>query len=215
MLSGITGTAIGVLSGIAGTAMIESFSRYADLSRTQDWKAICALNGVPFDSFGTKKELRVLPDYLERGETVLALCSGMVTGGFQASGPNTGVNTWVVALTDQRFLFLDCALLSRSVDTRTIRHDKVQSVSASQGWVLGRIVIDLGARVVVVDNCVRQSVAAMADLANRVLRAGAAPARPAPDAMLDQLGRLASLRCTGARNESGFPLAKARLLAAA
>jgi len=195
--------------------MIENFSRYADLTGTQNWKAICTLNGVPFDSFGTKKELRVLPDYLERGETVLALCSGMVTGGFQANALDMGVNTWVVALTDERFLFLDCALLSRSVDTQTIRHDKVQSVSASQGWVLGKIMIDLGARVVVVDNCVKQSVAAMADLANKVLRAAAAPKPPAADAMLDQLERLAGLRRTGALDEAEFRVAKARLLAAA
>lgn len=199
-------------------------SSYAALTKKQDWRGVCDLNQVPFDTFGTKKELKVLHEYLETDEVVLAICSGTVTGGINANAFDNGLSTWIVALTNERFLFLDHALLSKSVDTQSVRHDKVQAVSASQGWVLGKIMIDIGARVITVDNAQKPAVAAMADLANKWMRerekgvphisATSPPPLPvaAQDDLMAKLERLASLRERGLLDDAEFKAAKAKLL---
>ena len=147
-----------------------NYEKYAEYTRLRDWKRICELNGVGLDSFGTKKELKVLKDYLEDGEVVFALGSGVMSQTQTSNSFDWGTNTWLVALTNERFLFLDHAMLSSSVDTQSVRHDSVQAVSASQGMILGKIQVDLGARVVVIDNCQKAIVKIIANLANKWLR---------------------------------------------
>ena len=44
---------------------MENYEQYAKYTKKKDWGKICEVNGVNLDSFGTKKELRALPDYLE------------------------------------------------------------------------------------------------------------------------------------------------------
>ena len=61
-------------------------------------------------------------------------------------------------------------MLTKSVDTQSIRHESVQAVSASQGWMFGKIQVDLGARVIVIDNCDKEAVSTIASLANKWLR---------------------------------------------
>ncbi len=148
----------------------ENYEKYAEMTKAQDWEGICKLNGISLDSFGTKKELKVLSNYLEEDEVVFALTSGIMSQTETSNSFDWGTNTWLVVLTNERFLFLDHAMLTKSVDTQSIRHDSVQAVSASQGWMFGKIQVDLGARVVVIDNCTKDSVAVIADLANKWLR---------------------------------------------
>jgi hypothetical protein len=148
----------------------DNFNKYASFTQGKDWKSICKLNGVELDSFGTKKELKVLTDYLEEGEVVFALTSGIMTQTGTSNATDFGANTWLVVLTNERFLFLDHAMMTRSVDTQSVRHESVQAVSASQGLMLGKIQVDLGARVVVIDNCQKATVKVIADLANKWLR---------------------------------------------
>ena len=148
----------------------DNYEKYAEFTHSRDWQGICEINGLGLDSFGTKKELKVLADYLEDDEVVFALASGIMSQTKTSNAFDWGTNTWLVALTNERFLFLDHAMLTRSVDTQSIRHDSVQAVSASQGLVLGKIQVDLGARVVVIDNCKKAAVKVLADLANKWLR---------------------------------------------
>jgi hypothetical protein len=100
----------------------------------------------------------------------LALASGLMKQTGTSNLTDAGVNTWLVVLTSERFLFMDAALLTSSIDTQTVRLDKVQAISASQGFLLGKISIDLGSRLIVVDNCEKEAVKVMADLANKWLR---------------------------------------------
>ena len=146
------------------------YNRYKILTERADWRGICEQNGVSFDSFGTNKEFEALPKYLEPGEVVLALASGLMKQTGTSNLTDAGVNTWLVVLTSERFLFMDAALLTSSIDTQTVRLDKVQAISASQGFLLGKISIDLGSRLIVVDNCEKEAVKVMADLANKWLR---------------------------------------------
>jgi arginine utilization protein RocB len=137
-----------------------------------------------------------------------------------SNASDLGVNTWLVVLTSERFLFLDHALLTKSVDTQSIRHDRVQAVSASQGWVLGKITVDIGARTIVIDNCQKATVAPMASLANKWLAVlqkrkdePSAAGSVAASSALDEMKKLAELHSMGALTDEEFAAAKAKLLA--
>jgi hypothetical protein len=204
---------------------VENYEKYAELTRAGDWAGICKINGVPYDTFGTRKEIKVLPKYLEPGEVVFAISSGLMSQSETSNTSDSGLNTWLVVLTSDRILFLDAALLTSSVDTQSIRHDRVQAVSASQGWVLGKIMVDLGARVVIIDNAVKASVAIFAQLANRwhkELETRKAsqpvvqiPERHASEDLVSKLERLAALHASGTLSSPEFAAAKAKLLGGA
>ena len=98
---------------------------YRALTQKGNWKGICDVNSVPFDTFGTKKEFRVLSDYLEEQEVVLAITSGVMSQSDTSNSFDFGANTWVIALTNERFLLLDCAMLTGSTDNQSIRLDRV------------------------------------------------------------------------------------------
>ncbi len=149
---------------------MEHFEKYDEFSKNENWAGICNLNDVDLDSFGTKKELKALPEYLESDETVFALTSGIMEQTETSNYFDFGTNTWLVVLTSDRFLFLDAAMLTRSVDTQSIRHNMVQAVSASQGLLMGKITIDLGSRMLVIDNCQKATVKIIANLANKWLK---------------------------------------------
>ena len=201
---------------------MNNIEKYSEYTKARNWEAICKLNNVGLDSFGTKKELNVLANYLEEDEIVFALTSGIMVQTETSNSFDFGANTWLVALTSERFLFLDCALMTSSVDTQSIRHDKVQAVSSSQGWVLGKIMIDLGSRMLVIDNCQKATVSVIADLANKWLKelqkqkstvtsSGSGTVEESP---LDKLEKLAKLLAMGALTDEEFKAAKAKILAA-
>ena len=64
----------------------------------KEYKRIAKATGD--DQFFTKRELNHLPAVLFDEEQVLAFSSGMMDG-----------NTWLIALTDRRVIFLDKGLL--------------------------------------------------------------------------------------------------------
>lgn len=201
---------------------MNNIEKYAEYTKARNWEAICKLNNVGLDSFGTKKELSVLASHLEDDEIVFALTSGIMKQTETSNSFDFGTNTWLVALTSERFLFLDCAMMTSSVDTQSIRHDKVQAVSSSQGWVLGKITVDLGSRILVIDNCQKATVAVIADLANKWLKelqkqkSTAAPISTSAveESPLDKLEKLAKLLAMGALTDDEFRTAKAKILAA-
>lgn len=150
--------------------MMQDYNRYKIKTENADWQGICEMNGISFDSFGTRKELEALSSYLEPDEVVFALASGLMKQTITSNTFDGGLNTWLVVLTSERFLFMDAALLTSSIDTQSVRLNKVQAISASQGFVFGKISIDLGSRLITIDNCTKESVKVMADLANKWLK---------------------------------------------
>lgn len=198
----------------------DKLAEYAAATKANDWKQIAVINGCAVDSWGTKKEFAVLPKYLDEGEIVLALASGILSQTGTSNSSDSGSNTWLVVLTNERFLFLDHALLTSSVDTQSVRHDRVQAVSASQGWVLGKIIVDLSARVITIDNCQKKDVAVMAEIANKILRErelkganSAAAQASAPVDFADQISKLAALKQSGVLTDDEFAEAKRKILA--
>ena len=198
---------------------MENWEEYKRFTKTRHWKGISKLNGVEPDSFGTKKELRILHKYLEPEEVVFALTSGIMSQTFTANRFDFGANTWLAVLTNERFLFVDCAMLTSSVDTQSVFHDRVQAVSASQGWLLGKIIIDIGNRSIVIDNCQKPTVSVFADLANKLLRELKVKNQPAPAHVsptqvspLDQIGKLGILKEFGVLTDDEVETAKEKII---
>jgi hypothetical protein len=197
---------------------VENYDQYKAATNASNWAGIFALNGSAIDSFATKKELNVLADYLEPEEVVLALASGVMQQSGTSNSFDVGLNSWLAVATDRRLLFIDHAMLTNAVDTQVIRLDRVQAVSSSQGFVLGKISIDLGARVLVIDNCMKEHVKIWADMANKAISeredAQSAPVAPVvsedPIAKLKELG---ALKEAGILTEEEFNTTKTALLA--
>jgi len=199
---------------------MENFEKYAAYTKSADWRELCKLNDVVYDSFGTKKELRALTEYLEPDEVVFALTSGIMSQTDTSNSFDFGTNTWLVVLTSDRFLFLDAAILTKSVDSQSIRHDHVQAVSASQGFMFGKIQVDLGSRMLVIDNCHKSTVKAMASLANKWIKelsnkkhnVNVTTIAESRTPLLDLLERLDKLFTLGALTEQEFNNSKNKLL---
>jgi len=195
---------------------MKNFDKYCEHTKAHNWEAICTLNNIKIDSFGTKKELKVLPNFLEPDETVFALTSGIMEQSETSNSFDFGTNTWLVVLTSDRFLFLDSAMLTSSVDSQSIRHDRVQAVSASQGFLLGKIMVDLGSRILVIDNCQKATVSVIADLANKWLKElGDKPKVQQPASIassFNKLDRLEKLHSIGALSGDEFKAAKVKVL---
>ncbi len=198
---------------------MDNYDKYDELTQAHDWDGIFKLNDVDLDNFGTQKELAVLPNYLEKNEVVFMLASGVMEQSDTSNAFDFGANTWLVVLTSDRFLFIDHAMLTSSVDTQSIRHNRVQAVSSSQGWMLGKISIDLGSRLLVVDNCDKATVAVIADLANKWLKeldenkSQISTSRPLTESPCDKLEKLTKLHSLGVFTDSEFKTAKLRILA--
>lgn len=196
---------------------MENFDQYKKLTEEKNWNGICNLNGVVYDAFGTKKEFKVLPECLEDGEVVFAVTSGIIAQSETSNIFDFGVNTWIVVLTSARFLFIDCAMLTDSYDIQSVRHENVQAVSSSQGFILGKVIIDLGSRLINIDNCQKDSVTVFPKLANRWLetlkKESANQNSLSPNSISSEIEKLADLKERGILTEEEFATAKTKVLA--
>jgi hypothetical protein len=193
----------------------ESFEEYRRLTKARDWKGIFEFNNSSIDNFGTKKELGVLHTYLTEGEIVFALASGILSQTETSNSMDFGTNTWLIVLTDKRVLLLDHAMLSSSVDTQSVRHDKIQAISASQGWMFGKLTIDIGNRSILVDNSNKKDVKVFAELANDWFEFRAdqsVPNQPSTSDPISELARLADMKSAGILDDDEFSAAKAKIL---
>lgn len=96
----------------------------------KEYKRIAQTTGD--SQFFTKKELFHLPKILMDEEQVLAFSSGLMNG-----------NTWLIALTDRRVVFLDKGLLFGTRQT-TVPIDKISAVHGQLGLFFGKITINAG-----------------------------------------------------------------------
>lgn len=198
------------------------FYQYRKLTAEGDWNAIFEFNNLTSEVVGVGKELRVLRKYLQDDEVVFALTAGVISQTTTSNVTDFGLNTWLGVLTDRRILLLDHAMLSDSVDTQSIRHDRIQAVSSSQGWMFGKISIDIGNRSIVIDNCDKNHVKTFSRIANDWLehlagRVETDSIKPRKDAMPDrdpinEIKRLSELKDSGILSEEEFARAKASLL---
>jgi hypothetical protein len=207
----------------AGEQSIKNkYEQYKKLTEARDWDGICKLNNVEIKQckFGTMKELDGLPGQLQKGEVVFGFTAGIMSSNSDSNITDWLPNTWLLVLTDRRFLFLDAALLTKSIDVHSILHKNVQGVLVSQGFILGKISIETGSRSTVIDNCEKRTVKIIGDLANDWLQileerksnhqesyAGSS------DSGLDKIKKLGELKALGFVSEQEFNDAKAKILA--
>jgi hypothetical protein len=210
------------LTGKKMSDLIRDYDQYSALTQKRDWAGICKLNGVDLRSskFGTMKEMNRLPEQLQPGEVVLCFTAGVMPNTGDGNTTDLGISTWLVVLTDRRFLFLDAALLTNSIDVHSILHKNVQGVRVAQGFIFGKINIDTGGRSTVIDNCEKKTVKVLGDFANdwiQILEERKSIPRE-PEAQsggcgLDKLKKLGELKALGLVSEQEFSEAKAKVLA--
>ena len=152
----------------------------------------------------TKKEMHHLPSILSSNEHLIAFTSGYMSG-----------NTWLIALTDRRIIFLDKGWLY-GLKQVTIDLDKVNAVSGSTGLIFGDVLIEDNASQRKIKNVPRGSVIKFTNKVRDAIEirkhatTGGAP--KANDAST-QLSQLASLHEKGLITLDEFNLQKARILA--
>ena len=194
---------------------MKNIEQYKALTNQNDWAGIFRLNQLEIDDFGTKKELKVLGEYLQNDEVVFAIVSGVMSQTETSNDFDFGANTWVAALTSERVLCLDHAMLSSSVDTQSIRLNRIQAVSASQGWMFGKVIIDIGARMIEIDNWVKSHVKTFAELANELIRENEESNKTvsAPNiSIADEILKLSDLHAKGILTDDEYSTAKSKLI---
>jgi hypothetical protein len=126
-----------------GAKMTFDFKNAAPEDLKREYRRIAQEIGD--DQFFTKKELNHLPSVLSDGEQVLAFTSGLMDG-----------NTWLIALTDRRIIFLDKGLIYGLKQT-AIDLDKVNSISGQTGLMFGKIIVEDGASSRVIGNVMKKT----------------------------------------------------------
>ena len=198
------------------------YEQYKSCTQVRNWAGICKLSGVDLQTsrVGAMKEMHRLPEQLQAGEVVFAFTAGVMINTRDSNNSDFGISTWLVVLTDRRFLFLDAAMLSSALDVHSILHKNVQAVRVAQGFILGKINIDTGGRSTCVDNCEKKSVKALGDLANDWLQVleerKSTPIKPEAttgESGLDKLKKLGELKALGLVSEQEFNEAKTKILA--
>ncbi|MBA1434855.1 hypothetical protein EQ827_06295 [Lactobacillus bombi] len=135
---------------IAGNYDLKQAILGSSNSRLTEIQAQFEAAGVS-DLFGTKKEVRALPDILQQNEIVKYATSGLVDG-----------NTVLMVLTNTRILFIDKGLIY-GIKSTEIPLNMINSVSYSTGMLLGSITITNGAVTTGVKDVSKQTAPIMVD----------------------------------------------------
>ena len=161
-----------------------------------------------FFSLGTKKEIRFLPEILTPGETIKAVCSGLMDG-----------NTWLCTLTDQRVLLLDKGMVA-GLKQLELPISRIKSVSHKTGFLMGEVLVDTGGETKKIEHIVKADVLKFAAALSELIRARTASIMPeaTPAAggndVVSQLERLAALKEKGILTDEEFAAQKAKILGA-
>ena len=88
--------------------------------------------------FGVKKEVRELPNLLDDDEELIYITSGLLDG-----------NTWLIALTDSRIIFLDKGMLY-GLKTKNVDLDMLNSIEFKSGMLLGDLSVWTGGEQIII-----------------------------------------------------------------
>lgn len=158
------------------------------------------------DQFFTKKELNYLPELLLEGEQVLTFSSGIMDN-----------NTWLIALTDKRIIFINKGLIF-GVKHAIINLDKINGIEGSTGLLFGQITINDGAVVRKITNVWKKTVKYFVSKTLEAIdnlnkqKNEPAPAQTQAVDVATQLEKLAALKEKGILTEEEFAAQKAKLL---
>jgi hypothetical protein len=152
------------------------------------------------DTFGTKKEVRYLPDILTNDESILSLTSGIMDG-----------NTWLIVCAERRVIFLDKGMIY-GLKQRETPLEKINSVEQKTGIMFGSIGIWDGAARMEIKNVMKGTVGPFVETVNRAREALKVADASKGNDVTSQLERLANLRERGILTDEEFQAQKTKLL---
>lgn len=160
-------------------------------------------------TLGSKREIQRLPEVLWEGETVVMLATGVY-----------GKGNGLVAMTDQRLIFLKHGIMSQQVED--FPYGRISSVQWSGGMIMGTLQVFASGNKAEIKQMPKDQGKDLAD-ALRARIAGVVPgappagaaSAPAPAAGQDVAGRLATLdglRSQGLVSEQEYAERRAQIL---
>ena len=153
----------------------------------------------------TRKEIVEFPGILQKNEHIKAMTSGLTDG-----------NTWLISCTNKRVLMMDKGMLY-GLKVIDIPLDRINSITYSQGLVLGKISITDGATTRQIDNVSKETVQFFADTVNSEIEAfksrQVTQSQPSQQVSLaDEIIKFKSLLDSGVITNEEFELKKKELL---
>lgn len=155
---------------------------------------------------GTKKEIRTLPQIMNKNEIIRAITSGMMKNA-----------TWLAVCTNQRIIFLNRGMLF-GVRQVQVPLDSVQSIDHSAAVFFGTISVWDGASVFSINMVAKKSIlpfvraAEEAMYALRQSRSQTSSSSPAAPDVASQIAKLAELKEKGHITDAEFQAQKKKLL---
>ncbi|WP_026882608.1 PH domain-containing protein [Clostridium akagii] len=160
------------------------------------------------DTFGTKKEIKFLPQVLHEDEKIKYMTSGLLDG-----------TTWLIVCTNKRIIFLDKGLLY-GLKQQEIPLEKINSIGQKQGLILGSVEIWDGASKMKIDNITKKTIKPFVDAVNAAkenlkIKDSTNLNNTSNDAtdIPQQIKKLAELKQNGILTEDEFNAKKTELLA--
>ncbi|CAB1242689.1 Bacterial PH domain protein [Clostridiaceae bacterium BL-3] len=154
------------------------------------------------DTFGTKKEIKFLPQVLRKDEEIKYMTSGFLDG-----------NTWLITCTNKRVIFLDKGMVF-GLKQKEIPLEKINSIGQKRGLILGKIEIWHGASKILIENITKDTLQPMIDAINTAREQFKKPiAESGAENVPEQIKKLAELKSQGILTEQEFTKKKTELLA--
>lgn len=154
--------------------------------------------------FWTKKEIRALPEVLDKDERILAVTSGIMNG-----------VTWLLTCTNRRLIFLHCGMIfgMRQVQMPL---DRIQSIDHSSVIAIGSISVWDGASSFTIGMIFKPSILPFVRVTEEAMyalrKAQSRPAASAPTDVAGQIAKLAELKEKGHLTDEEFQAQKKKLL---
>lgn len=158
--------------------------------------------------YGTKNEIKELPNIMYQGETLEYVTSGTLNG-----------NTWLISCTNKRVLFLDKGVFFGCKQLETPL-EKINSVETSKGLIFGTIKIWDGAGAMKIETVPKTALQPFAEAINsarealrdRTPEVKVVQHEEKNNNSLDDLERLAKLKEQGILTEEEFVAKKKQIL---
>jgi hypothetical protein len=154
--------------------------------------------------FWTKKEIRALPEILDKGESVKAITSGLMNN-----------ETWLAVCTEKRVIFLNRGMFYGTRQLQ-IPLDRIQSIDSEFTLVFGSITVWDGASAFMIRMVLKSSIPPFVKVTQEQMQIARKPAKVVMQSestdVASQLEKLAILKEKGHLTDEEFQTQKRKLL---